>query len=484
MLFTIQFPIADSRKFLEIDTGMLNIPCWPTPIPDQDFIRYFGSVRQRKLGGIYGWIGESEICEAKRALRIINHSNILNRGPYFPKLNIDTVFRRFYFDGFAVGKYEIGLIIHTKKNRPLHFNQVESSGILEKILQLPVNIPQPNEKGNITCPLVKAGGYISNLFRLASTSTSFDKDTASWWVSSRRPIILMETQAQDSIDFPYWKRTIPTKEYLEQELIDYFLVPNKEFDIPLWLLRSPFKYGWDNSENKSQNRELRIILLRLHAERECLRKILANISSGNIRVARGTIASDNLQNFLNEAIRRVNNIEKRSTEFFFKNISEFAQYADGFVSPGSNDAILRSLKDIRLNILRKVENYIQQTNYFTEQTMGNKYINFGQAGIVGPDGRIENMQVVQIWNNLSDTLDLSDLANELSELKEAMTHQAETPEHELSIGAISAAQKAAKNGDGPKAIEYLKSAGKWSFDVATKIGIGVVTALIKSELGF
>jgi hypothetical protein len=34
----------------------------------------------------------------------------------------------------------------------------------------------------------------------------------------------------------------------------------------------------------------------------------------------------------------------------------------------------------------------------------------------------------------------------------------------LAIGHVEAAAEAAESGDGPKAVEYLKSAGQWVFD--------------------
>jgi hypothetical protein len=151
MFFTIQFPIVDSRKFLAEDTGLLKIPCWPTPITDQDFVRYFGTIRQRRRGGISGWMGEGEICEAKRAVRIQSQSKVqikdLTTGLYF-----DTVFRRFYFDGYAVGKYEIGINIHKKNRSWFEISQDGLSEIITLILEYPVRIPQPKaENADMIC---------------------------------------------------------------------------------------------------------------------------------------------------------------------------------------------------------------------------------------------------------------------------------------------------------------------------------------------
>ncbi len=108
MLLIILFPVADSRAFLDIDTGVLNRPLWPDPIADKDFVRTVGAVRQRWRGGIPGWIGENKVCEAHQAI----HFDGLR--PYFDlesglRVPFRLAYRRFYFDGLAVGKFEVGL---------------------------------------------------------------------------------------------------------------------------------------------------------------------------------------------------------------------------------------------------------------------------------------------------------------------------------------------------------------------------------------
>lgn len=53
----------------------------------------------------------------------------------------------------------------------------------------------------------------------------------------------------------------------------------------------------------------------------------------------------------------------------------------------------------------------------------------------------------------------------------------------MAIGAVATAEAAAKTGNGPKALEYLKKAGNWAFDVATKIGTDIAAAALKSSMG-
>jgi hypothetical protein len=117
-----------------------------------------------------------------------------------------------------------------------------------------------------------------------------------------------------------------------------------------------------------------------------------------------------------------------------------------------------------------------------EIQMGDKYI-VGQAGAVGPGAHANGITFNQIWNQIEGTIDLPGLVAELAVLRRSMKDEATEPEQDIAIGAVAAAEQAAKSGNGPKALEFLKSAGKWSLDVAQKIGIGLATAAIKSALG-
>ena len=120
---------------------------------------------------------------------------------------------------------------------------------------------------------------------------------------------------------------------------------------------------------------------------------------------------------------------------------------------------------------------------FTEVVMGDQYNTSGQVGAIGPNAHAHDMTFQQIWNGMSDKVDLSALAVELAKLRATMESEAKQPSEKFAVGAIAAAEESAKQNDGPKAMEYLKSAGKWAFSVAEKIGVGIATAALKSSLG-
>jgi hypothetical protein len=81
-------------------------------------------------------------------------------------------------------------------------------------------------------------------------------------------------------------------------------------------------------------------------------------------------------------------------------------------------------------------------------------------------------------------IDESALAAELDALLDKLQQEAKTTEEREALLNASRAKDAARAGDGSKAVQYLKEAGKWFFDVATKIGIGIGLEYLKQKFGY
>jgi hypothetical protein len=119
----------------------------------------------------------------------------------------------------------------------------------------------------------------------------------------------------------------------------------------------------------------------------------------------------------------------------------------------------------------------------TNTRSGDQYTVSGQAGAVGPGAHAHDMTFQQITET-ANKIDLKQLAADLSLLRAAMKkEQATTAEQDLAIGSVAAAEAAAAKGDGPGALQHLKAAGKWAFDVATHIGASLAAAALKGLLG-
>jgi hypothetical protein len=80
-------------------------------------------------------------------------------------------------------------------------------------------------------------------------------------------------------------------------------------------------------------------------------------------------------------------------------------------------------------------------------------------------------------------VDLSTLSSELAKLRTALHDRSSTPEQDMVLGQIAAAETAAKEGNGAHVLQYLKMAGRWAFDVASEIGTSVAAEAIKRALG-
>jgi hypothetical protein len=117
-----------------------------------------------------------------------------------------------------------------------------------------------------------------------------------------------------------------------------------------------------------------------------------------------------------------------------------------------------------------------------EVHMGDNYT-VGQAGAVGPGSSAENISFSQVWNQLQQSVNLPQLAEELSQLRRAMKQESEGPETDVAISDVAKAELAAKEGDGSTVIRHLKNAGKFALDVATKIGTSVAVKAIEGAIG-
>ncbi|MCL1038174.1 hypothetical protein L2750_13565 [Shewanella submarina] len=166
----------------------------------------------------------------------------------------------------------------------------------------------------------------------------------------------------------------------------------------------------------------------------------------------------------------------------------FAKYLHT-IAAEENDSIKKNDDDYRaidewkdqlLNSLTQNNNLIIQ--YVKEQTMGDKY-EAGQVGAQGKHAHAHDMVFNQVWSQNKDSWDLKQLSTQLSELREALAKEASKQQDYIEIGNVASAELEVSNGNGAKALEYLKKTGSWTLSVAEKIGVGVATAAIKTSLG-
>jgi hypothetical protein len=117
-----------------------------------------------------------------------------------------------------------------------------------------------------------------------------------------------------------------------------------------------------------------------------------------------------------------------------------------------------------------------------ELNVGDSYT-ASQVGAMGPGAYAHDLSFHQVDAQQLGQLDMRTLAVELASLRREMKQVATEPEHDMAIGQIAAAETAAQKGDAGTVLRHLKSAGRWGFDVATKIGVSVASEAIKKSIG-
>jgi len=489
MLLSVQFPFADSRAFLNGGVKVLGRPTWPSVSPDSDFVRSFGSIRSRRLGGLSGWVGESALCEAGRALRF---SKITNFKDPQAGLNIplSLSFRRFFFDGLAVGKFEVGITISSRFTGNLVEKQ--TSRFINYCLDLPVIIPALSSKAvtpefagkSVATVLGGAGKPLARFYSGSSINHPPPAALADWWVRAGTPLLFLVHKSSERIHIPYFGKLIPRTWSLECDL-SYFKVPYGDRSLGLWVI------GLHPHASYKDIRSLKLCLLRLHAEHESMRLILQNIATNKIEITPRTSGSNTLQRYFNEATRRISRLGAEADKLSESNLAELARASEDMVNPGERDALLDTLKnfDVRKNIFDKVEEYVHTKIIAQEVFMGDTKIIRDSTNVamdstnvvMAADNATASNNGFNTWNQSGG--DLKELAKELALLRAELGKNAKESADFESAAAVAKAEAAAEKGDGPGAFEHLKSAGKWALKIAEAVGVPVAIGALKAVLG-
>jgi len=113
---------------------------------------------------------------------------------------------------------------------------------------------------------------------------------------------------------------------------------------------------------------------------------------------------------------------------------------------------------------------------------GDQYINYGQAGAIGPHSA-GTLNYQQQWGAIQNQVDLSALAVELEQLKKHVKQTASSTEDFRQLAILSEAEESAKRQNGGKVLEVLSKAGKGLLDVAKEISKDLAAKMIAKSLG-
>jgi len=105
----------------------------------------------------------------------------------------------------------------------------------------------------------------------------------------------------------------------------------------------------------------------------------------------------------------------------------------------------------------------------------------GPGSVIVSGGTTGDITLRQKWSE-SD-VDMKALAAEFEKLREELRAGGRSPDHDIALGQVAAAEAAAKAGDRSGVMLALKSSGKWVLSTAEKIGVGLAVQAIKAAIG-
>jgi len=354
MLLSLLFPFADSRRFLT-DAAVLASPNWPLPQVDTEFVRCFGPIRRRQGGGLDTWVGENEVCRADRALQFVTSPSYQDSQNAGLRLTLRCAYRRLFFEGDALGKFEIGLA--TKSRAVFQLEAAPFERFLQHMLNAPVRVRDtPRDTPSPTCKLREAGKHITQLYSTATAAKAVPphvKMPQPWWVRAGTPLLFLSHEPGQLITLPAKARPVSLPVQLGFSLHTLNVTVGGTSLPMLCLSLAP---GGD----ADKARLLRLYLTRLYAEHECLRLVLDAIRTQKIVVTRGTAESDQLQHYLDEATDRIQELEGKSAQSFDAEVIEVARRSLGNIIPGHRQQLLEQLKtlDLRRYIRRDVTQFL------------------------------------------------------------------------------------------------------------------------------
>jgi hypothetical protein len=388
MFVHLQFPFTDLRRFVPSTWPRLRHPSWPMPnVGDKEFVRYFGITRDRRRGGLAGWIGEVQHCDARRALRFTPET--LGHPKNFPDLNSKLIltisFRRLFFDGDVMGKIEVGFNVVKMPS-----NAVKMLDCIENILTIPVDVPTIGQ-----CLLYEAGRSLADLFgRSTSKFKQIPVDgELNLTVRSEEPIIFLELSSKEaeSIELPKFARTVLSKAEHGFALF-FWRVTIRDRTISVWCAI----LGQLSFDPRVRN--LRIYLLRLNAEHQALKRVLNAIGEGKIEPKLAEARTDFLKKYLESAMRRIGRCESKG-KAYSSEIDQLAFSVFDMALPGVRDAVSQRLRSIEVqnNLVDRIDEYTARQIIYIESNTGvinmsNDTINVINSQNVNIKSKLENVQ--------------------------------------------------------------------------------------------
>lgn len=406
MLVVVQFPFADLRRFVSCSDYRLAAPPFPLVVPGQHFVRSTGQVKVRPQGSPCVWPEDGRFCDARSALRLYGISG--KKSPAETRRrHWQCAFRRFYSDGRSSSRLEVGFVCPTECEQT-----ISTSDLIKAVLDIPVSVPDIDGPRKHT-HIAHAGRPLAKHFLHATTAVTSDPSSIRpWWLSPGRPLVLVQYDARQALDLP---KGTHIKQFSSDGIrLDYANINYRGTSTSTWYL------GFEKGANRATFRELRLHLMRLHSEMQCMMLILQSAQSGKLASKPHTPEFDALQQFLNDSLRLIR--AKRRYGLPQAPLLQASLSAVDAVPQEEADLLLSELSFARRQIREKVEAYAAQTRN-RQSTM----IFTGGGPVVTGDWRNYNIDVggdfsgvVGEHNTVQDSLNRIEQSDVSDDVKDAL----------------------------------------------------------------
>ncbi|PTQ92610.1 TIR domain-containing protein [Nitrosomonas nitrosa] len=298
MFITVQYPILDYR-FFQSSPARTERPKWPEPSA-KEVVRYFGPVMSRNAI-VYGpWDSEQKYCDVHGVLNLCGMGeshffHLLHQSPYQSRI----LFRRFQSDGRFSVKFDIGFNDRFEEEITKTADALDKEQFyrhISRYLLCPLRV-KVGGKLSPYLPLIDAGKHLRNAYFWSTYNgapKSFNPRDLNYQVEDCEPqiIIQIESHALNLKFFEEQKVEMP--ELAAEGVHLYFdYMPYQQngskYETKLWIITS------DDSKNKlpvlskdfknysSPIRYLRKNLLKIHQEKNAVKKLLEVLSGNDSR---------------------------------------------------------------------------------------------------------------------------------------------------------------------------------------------------------
>lgn len=269
MLIVFQVPLADLRVFRSPGLRK-DRPHWPTPDAGQEFVRYFGAVRDRdrkRDKRPLAWSDEKSYASASGAVKFAPFTGRQKRWSF--------VFRRLLCDGGALARFEVGF--HVPMNRDVPEPVLD---VIAALLDSLCTVRGVKKQGK----LIHISKPLCNLYARATCVRTREARSTQGEVVTGRPTVLVQYEDYEIAEMP---KTLD----FQGEHLAFMKSAHGGVDLNFWFTSAEF----------ADPRSTRLALLRLSAEHQVLKYVLRDVAAGNVKLGAVTAETERLQRYFQNA---------------------------------------------------------------------------------------------------------------------------------------------------------------------------------------